>query len=901
MSNGHADSDYADAGAALAYFTQPKRSGMLIGAGPVFWAVLCGAVLIAAISAGTSLMISSFRDRALSASETHLENTVRLLAGHFDRQLEDFEAVHKSVAAEIGRQLVSPGEFKSLLSTRDFHQFLRLKVAESPDFAGVNLFDVNGDFVGSSEKWPVPTINLSDRQFFQRLKSESAGNRTLVELVHSRLSNGRTVVVARRISAPSGEFLGIVTRSISPDMFESFFASVAPKQGGIALLQQDGTLIARYPHVETAVGKNFSASPLFAGISASGDYPTTQLVSPVDGQDRLAAAGRLSHYPLAVVATETVSEALADWREQTRILIHAAFAAAAVICLMLWYVTRHLKRQHRTLDVAVNHMTQALLFFDSSERLVFCNKQYLEMFGLSPDIVKPGSLFRDLVRHRKESGSFVGDVDQYCSSIIEERRAGKVSQKTLMSSDGRWIQVVNRPLAEGGWVSTLEDVTEQRRSEELTSRLAHYDTLTDLPNRALFLKRLNEEIQRCSEYNKLAVLFVDTDEFKSVNDTLGHHVGDELLRSIARNLQECLGAEETVARLGGDEFAVLASGVRNKEEVCALVGRVYEAIRRPHDCAGHQLRINASIGIAIAPGNGDTPDRILQNADLAMYEAKSSGRRAHRFFEVEMERKAKERRLLETELRDAIEADRIEVYYQPIVDLHHNTIVGCEALARWNHAERGFVSPADFITVAEQYGLIDELGDRVLRKACTEAATWPDHIKLAVNVSPVQFKSGVLTLRVISALAASGLSASRLELEITEAVLIADDEAALKALHELRALGVRVALDDFGTGYSSLSYLRRFPFDKIKIDRSFVCDLTTDGGSSALVRAVLAIASEHNMATTAEGVETEEQRDILRGLKCGQMQGFLFSAPLDSQSIRELLEVSAVDALLIAS
>jgi diguanylate cyclase (GGDEF)-like protein/PAS domain S-box-containing protein len=901
MSNGDNEPDYAQGGAALAYFTHPKRSGLLIGAGPVFWAVLCGAALIAAISAGTGLMISNFRDRALIASETHLENTVRLLAGHFDRQLEDFESVHKSVAAEIQRQINSPRQFKGLLSTYDFHKFLRLKVAESPDFAGVNLFDVNGDFVSSSERWPVPAINLSDRKFFQRLKSQSTDNETLLELVHSRLSNGRTVVVAQRISAASGEFLGIVTRSMSPDMFESFFASVAPKQGAIALLQEDGTLIARYPHVETAIGQNFSDSPVLARMGASGDYPNTQLVSPVDGQDRLAAAGHLSHYPLAVVATETVSEALADWREQTRILVWAAFAAAAVICLMLWFVTRHLQRQHRTLDHAVNHMTQALLFFDSSERLVFCNKQYLEMFGLSADIVKPGRQFRDLVRHRKATGSFVGDVDEYCNSIIEERRLGKVSHKTVKTSDGRWIQVVNRPLAEGGWVSTLEDVTEQRRSEELTYRLAHYDTLTDLPNRALFLKRLDEEIHRCSEDEKLAVLFVDTDEFKSVNDSLGHHVGDELLRSIARNVQQCLGAEEMVARLGGDEFAILASGVKSDEQVCALIGRVYEAIRRPHDCEGHQLRIDTSIGIAIAPGDGETSDTILQNADIAMYEAKSAGRRTHRFFEVEMERKAKERRLLETQLREAVEADRIEVYYQPIVDLHHNEIVGCEALARWNHAERGFVSPADFIPVAEQCSLIDELGDCVLRKACTEAAAWPDHIKIAVNVSPIQFKSGVLTLKVISALAASGLPASRLELEITEAVLIADDEAALKALHELRALGVRVALDDFGTGYSSLSYLGRFPFDKIKIDRSFVSGLTKDGGSSGIVRAVLAIASEHKMTTIAEGVETEEQRSILRELNCGHMQGFLFSAPLASEGIRELLNVNAVKSLPIAS
>lgn len=273
-----------------------------------------------------------------------------------------------------------------------------------------------------------------------------------------------------------------------------------------------------------------------------------------------------------------------------------------------------------------------------------------------------------------------------------------------------------------------------------------------------------------------------------------------------------------------------------------------------------------------------------------MYEAKSAGRRTHRFFEAGMEKKAKERQLLEADLREATKSGAIEIYYQPIVDLQRNEIVGCEALARWNHAMRGFVSPAEFIPVAEQSGLIEELGEYVLRRACKEAATWPAHISLAVNVSPVQFKSGLFALKVVSALAESGLSAHRLELEITEAVLIGDDEAALRILHELRAIGVRVALDDFGTGYSSLSYLRRFPFDKIKIDRSFVNGLTDKDASCGIVRAVVAMASEYNMVTTAEGVETEEQREMLRQLDCSEMQGFLFSRPIAAPQLRALLK-----------
>jgi diguanylate cyclase (GGDEF)-like protein/PAS domain S-box-containing protein len=897
MSKGHSRPHYADEGAALAYFTNAKRSGFLIDAGPVFWVVACGAMLIATIALGVGLMISNFRDRAVAATERQLENTVQLLTRHFDRQLEDFGSIQKSVAAEIQSQIRSPEQLKQLLSTAEFHHRLKAKVSEASDFAGVNVFDADGTFINSSEKWPVPPINLSDRHYFQQFKSGSTQRPVLVELVESRVSKGRTVVLAHKISGPAGEFLGIITRSVTPDVFESFFSSVVLEDGAINLLQEDGTMIARFPHIEVAIGQNFSGSAVFARKRSSENYVTTRLISPVDGQERLASAGRLSLYPLTIVSSQPVSTALADWRAQARVLLWAACATAGVISLMLWFVTRHLKRQHRRLDIAVNHMTQALLLFDRSERLVICNRRYLEMFGLSSDAIKPGRLLRDIVQFRKENGSFSGDVDEYCRVIREACRLGEVTHHVASIPDGRWMQVVNQPLSEGGWVSTIEDVTERRRSEERTAKLAHYDTLTDLPNRALLLMRLEEEISRCADTSQLAVLFLDVDEFKTVNDSLGHHVGDELLKSMARNLQICLGANEFMARLGGDEFAILASGVKSKEDVLALIRRIHEAIRQSHDCAGHQLTIDSSIGIAIAPGDGTSSDQILQNADLAMYEAKSSGRRTYRFFEAGMEKKAKERRLLETELRKALEAGQIEVYYQPIVDLHNNEVVACEALARWNHAERGFVSPAVFIPVAEQSGLIDELGDYVLRKACREAAGWPEHVRLAVNVSPIQFKSGLLALRVVSALAEAGLSAHRLELEITEAVLIGDDEAALDILHELRAIGVRVALDDFGTGYSSLSYLRRFPFDKIKIDRSFISGLTQEGGSSGIVRAVVAMASEHNMVTTAEGVETGEQRSMLQDLKCDEMQGFLFSAARSSEDIRRLLHASASDQL----
>src|SRR5712672_68738 len=517
----------------------------------------------------------------------------------------------------------------------------------------------------------------------------------------------------------------------------------------------------------------------------------------------------------------------------------------------------------------------------------------MEMFGVSTEVVKPGCTIHDLLNHRREIGSFKGDVDAYCATLFRKMAQGEIFQTILETADGGSIQVSYRPLPRGGWVTTLEDITERRRVEDRITHLAHYDALTDLPNRALFHEQLKRELARIVPGEQLAVLYIDIDEFKSVNDTLGHLIGDQLLKSVAVSLGRCVRGTDFVARLGGDEFAIVQTAVRTVDDVTELVTRVLDAIRRPYECLGHQVTTDASIGVALAPQHGAELDQILKNADLAMYAAKSAGRRTYRFFEPEMDARVRARRILEMDLRQAIIDGSFQVYYQPSVSLEDNKIVGCEALLRWRHSERGMISPAEFIPIAEETGLINQLGEWVLTTACAEAATWPDDIKLAVNVSPVQFRSGTLALKVVAALAASGLAANRLELEITEAVLIRDDEAALAILHQLRAIGVRIALDDFGTGYSSLSYLQRFPFDKIKIDRCFVNDIAEPDGSSAIVQAVVNIAAERNIMTTAEGVETPQQQELLRALGCSEMQGDLFSPPKPAAEIRQLFHQSA--------
>jgi diguanylate cyclase (GGDEF)-like protein/PAS domain S-box-containing protein len=545
-----------------------------------------------------------------------------------------------------------------------------------------------------------------------------------------------------------------------------------------------------------------------------------------------------------------------------------------------------LQAQNVRFDTAINNMTQGLLLFDSSQQLVVCNQRYIEMYGLSAAVVKPGCSFREIIAHRKATGSFAGDMDEYCARILQN--IGLRNSMVVETRDGRSIQIVNEPLTDGGWVATHEDITERRLAEEQIRHLAHYDALTDLPNRALFHERLKQELARIADGQQMAVIYIDIDEFKTVNDTLGHLIGDELLKSVAASLSQCVATTDFVARLGGDEFAIVQTAVKAPTEVADLVTRVLDAIREPYECLGHQLTTDASIGIALAPQHGVDLDQILKNADLAMYAAKSAGRRTYRFFEPAMDARVRARRILEVELRQAIIDGALEVYYQPCVNLRDNAITGCEALLRWRHSERGMISPAEFIPIAEETSLINQLGEWVLTTACAEATTWPDHIKLAVNVSPVQFKSGTFALKLVSALTASGLAANRLELEITEAVLIRDDEAALAILHQLRGIGVRTALDDFGTGYSSLSYLQRFPFDKIKIDRCFVTGLGEPDGSASIVQAIVNIATARQMTTIAEGVETREQQQLLRALGCAEMQGYLFSPAQPAAELKRL-------------
>jgi diguanylate cyclase (GGDEF)-like protein len=552
-----------------------------------------------------------------------------------------------------------------------------------------------------------------------------------------------------------------------------------------------------------------------------------------------------------------------------------------------------LQRQNMRFDAAVNNMSQGLCMFDGEQRLVVCNEGYAKLYDLPPQLTQPGTPLADILEYRFAHGM---QPKQGRESYVESRRQliaeGLEVREEVELEDGRTIAAHNHPTPDGGWVATHEDVTEQRRNEARVRHLARHDALTDLPNRVLLREEMDKLEARVARQETVAVLCLDLDYFKVVNDTLGHGIGDKVLVEVARRLKASARESDIVARLGGDEFAILVHSLESPQDAATIASRIVKSIGLPMQIDGHHVSIGASVGIALAPVDGQEAETLLRKADLALYRAKGEGRGAYHFFEKGMDEALQHRRMLEADLRVALARDQFRLMFQPLLDLAHNRVCCFEALLRWDHPTRGPITPGEFIPIAEETGVIGAIGEWVLRQACRTAASWPEHVRVAVNLSAVQFKNRGLVDQVMAALSEAGLAPRRLELEVTESLLLVETELTLETLHRLRGLGVRISMDDFGTGYSSLSYLRAFPFDKIKIDRTFMNGLGPRENSMAIIKAVIGLGQSLGMSTTAEGIETQEQLEAVREQGCNEAQGFLFSPPLPASGVNAMLGIA---------
>ncbi|MFL5287192.1 MAG: EAL domain-containing protein [Rhodopila sp.] len=552
-----------------------------------------------------------------------------------------------------------------------------------------------------------------------------------------------------------------------------------------------------------------------------------------------------------------------------------------------------LQQTNLRFNAALSNMSQGLAMFDAEERLIVVNARMSGITGLAPDLLCPGMTHAELTAMdplaSPPGGRTLAELYDQHRDYTSARNAAVAFEE--VRSDVI-VAVSLRPLPQGGWLLTLEDVTERRRAEKRIEYMAHHDTLTGLPNRVLFQMRLAEALGRARRGERFSLLSLDLDRFKGINDAFGCPVGDAVLQAATARLLAELRETDVMGRLGGDEFAILQAMTEQPQQAASLAQRLIGAMDKPFTIDGQSIDVSVSIGIAVASGDGETVDSMLKNADLALYRAKLDGRGTWRFFEPEMDAQMQYQRWLERDLRLALKGEQFEMHYQPVLDLRSRRVTGLEALLRWRHPEQGLIPPADFIPMAEEVGLIGAIGQWGLWRACTDAAGWPASITIAVNVSAVQFRTGAaLVDEVTAALRDTGLPAARLVIEVTETAMLQDTEETLATLHALQDLGVEIALDDFGTGYSSLSHLRRFPFDRVKIDRTFVqCLGKTENDSAAIVRAVIGLCAGLDITVTAEGVETEEQLDWLAVQPPVEAQGFLFSRAVPAEAVPSLIE-----------
>jgi diguanylate cyclase (GGDEF)-like protein len=881
------------------YFSSSARSAWLRAS--LQPATLFGGALIVICWVGLAFVLSLERGKTLENANQQTANLARLLD---DFTVRILQGIDQTLLLLRETYETNPTHLDLAWLTGQTHVVRNLTMQ-------VAVVGADGFMVASTAGHSLVPLYLGDREHFQAQMDPKADELYIGKPVVGRASGKWSIQLSRRLRRTDGSFGGVIVASLDPSFVDKFAKTldIGP-HGTTTVRRQDGVIMAAYGFSGPSVGHQVLQPALREALAQSpiGHYWGG---GAVDGVNRLVAYQVLKDYPLSVFVGLADTDIFADYERHRAIYVAVASLLTVLVLVAIGGSIRRQMRldrvrdelnrsevlareKSRELEVTLDHMSQGIIMTDASKKIPVINRKAIDLLGL-PDSFRTGALRAgDILKHLWAAGEFGPDGKLLDPPVREFLRPGTQSFNVPLYQrtrpNGVVLEIQNTVLPDGGVVRTITDVTERKRAEKEILRLAHHDPVTDVANRNLLRARIEQSLERMRHSGEgFAVLCVDLDHFKAVNDMMGHMVGDALLRKVAERLRQCVCDIDTVARLGGDEFVVLQANVSETTEVAVLANHILKAVSAPYELNGSPVLVGASIGIAMASRDGASMDELLGHSDLALYRAKAEGRNGFCFYDADMGKAALERSNLERELRDGIAREEFELFYQPWINIGTGRIAGCEALIRWRHPTRGLLAPAAFIGVAEETGLIVKLGDWVLRRACAEATRWPTHVKIAVNLSAAQFISGNLTDTVRQALSQSGLSARRLELEITETMFLGDQDRTLRTLTELHDQSISIALDDFGTGYSSLTYLRHYPINRIKIDRAFVAEMTTSPNCAAIIAAVVSLGRSLGVDITAEGVETHDQFVMLRAAGCTEGQGYLISRPRSAAAIAETL------------
>ncbi len=896
--------------------------------------LLVAGLVFAGRLAGSGLQIWQLRDDAREDAVQNTRHIGIVLAEQMTLTMQAVGVVLKDVESDLQDAGVSTqSAFRAALQTRAVHDELATRMKDLPQVEMFSAVDGDGRLIASSRAWPAPSVDLAERDYFQFCRRQQGGGDFVSE--PARSGGKEMFFLARCINAPDGTFLGVLLAALDRQYFQDFYRSIGLRDGSsVTLLRRDGGLLLHYPPVEGATAQRLPQTSPWFNVAAHGGGDLLDTDFPAR-RSSFISVHPLAAYPMVVNVGMAKANAFSRWRSEALWQFIAMLAIFLCLAIMLralmWQFQRFersesalarrnaalltaqerlegqavtlrqtadalrdsqakLAAETNALETTLEHMNQGLIMVTAGRIVAVCNRRAMEMLDLPRELMESRPSFAAVMARQWQEEEFALAPPDLKSFL---RSGGMLDQPHIYQRqrpNGRFIEVSSMPLAGGGMVRTYTDITERKRAEDKLAHHAYHDELTRLVNRLLFHERLDAAIEAAGPGDRqFAVLYLDLDRFKLVNDTSGHAAGDKLLVQVAERMQACVRGGDTVARIGGDEFAIILPDSADREEALQFAQRVQAEISEPYDIDGIENRIGVSIGIAIYPIDGEVSASLLRSADSALYRAKAAGRNAVRYHESEAEREDRSRLFLERDLRQALDLQQFELAYQPVFGIDSDVPHGFEALLRWRHPEHGLVQPGFFIPLAEEIGLIGKLGHWVMRTACTEAATWALPVRLAMNLSPVQLQQDDLEEQIVQILADTGLAPDRLDLEVTEGVLLSSNERTHATMHALRRLNIRLALDDFGTAYSSLSRLQGFPFQQIKIDQSFVAQINQNENAKTIVQAVLTLAAAMRMEVVAEGVETPAQLDTLRRMGCRQVQGFLLGKPQTPEWTRDYL------------